>query len=69
MNDLDKKFEVLSNYFDTSYQKVDSKIEQMNKFMQSFVAAKIHNLKFTLKAFVSKTEQKVKTIIENMSKV
>lgn len=41
----------------------------MNNFMESFVSVKFHNLKFTLKTFVAKTEQKVNKIIDSILRV
>lgn len=37
--------------------------------MDSFVAVKFHNLKFTLKAFVTKSEQKISSIIDTVNRV
>ena len=41
----------------------------MNKFMENFVAVKFHNLKFTLKTFITKTEQKFNKVFDSMSRV
>ena len=37
--------------------------------MESFVSVKFHNLKFTLKTFVTKTEQKVNKIMDSILRV
>ena len=41
----------------------------MNNFMESFVSVKFHNLKFTLKTFVTKTEQNVNKIMDSILRV
>jgi hypothetical protein len=38
-------------------------------FMDGFVAVKFHNLKFALKTFVTKTEQKFTPIIDSVNRV
>lgn len=37
--------------------------------MDAFVVVKFHNLKFTLKAFTNKTEQRLNSIIDTVSKL
>ena len=55
VSDLEKKVEVISRWSEESQRVVNEKIDKMNKFMENFIAAKFHNLKFTLKTFVTKT--------------
>jgi len=37
--------------------------------MESFIGVKFHNLKFILKTFVTKTEQKVESVVDKISRV
>lgn len=59
----------MSNWSDESQHQLNHKINQMNNFIENFIAVKFHNLKFTLKTFINKTEQKVNSQTDKISKL
>jgi len=60
---------VLSRWSEEQQDKVNSKLDNINNFIDGFVAVKFHNLKFALKTFVTKTEQKFTPIIDSVNRV
>lgn len=46
---------MISKWSENQQQIINTKVDKMNNFIEGFVSVKFHNLKFTLKTFVTKT--------------